>query len=316
MRRPKSVCAQTANEAGMSERIAVGVDAGGTSTVAALSRDGSYESVARGGPGNPSSQGVPAAVDAIAGVVRQLVEDTDPAALFVAAAGAGRESVREALIAALQAAFPTTVRIAVEDDARAALRAAIPSGPGVVLVAGTGSVAYGEHGDRRVRTGGAGYLLGDEGSGFAIGLAALKLLARTFDGRARADETTALAARAFAAEDRDALLSAIYAARLDVARVAGLAPSVIAFAGKGNRASTKIVQAAALELGDLIRSTVQQCGLAEASPTVAFAGGLLRENSLLSFLLETRVTNEVPGASVVRLRDDPARAALRFAEAL
>jgi N-acetylglucosamine kinase-like BadF-type ATPase len=220
------------------------------------------------------------------------------------------------LTGALAAAFPTTERIAVEDDARAALRAVIPEGPGVVLVAGTGSVAYGENGDIRVRTGGAGYVLGDEGSGFAIGLAALKLLARTFDGRAKPDETTALAARAFDAEDRDALFGAIYRERLDVARVAGLAPSIIAFAGKGNRASTKIVQSAALELGDLLRSAVQQCGLADASPVVGFSGGLLRENSLLSFLLETRVTNEIPGASVLRARDEPARAALRFAEGL
>jgi N-acetylglucosamine kinase-like BadF-type ATPase len=300
----------------MTERIAVGVDAGGSSTVAALSRDGSYESSAHGGPANASSGGVVAAAETIAGVVRQLVEDSDPAALFVAAAGAGRAGVREALTGALAAAFPTTERIAVEDDARAALRAVIPEGPGVVLVAGTGSVAYGENGDLRVRTGGAGYVLGDEGSGFAIGLAALKLLARTFDGRARPDETTALAARAFDAEDRDALFGAIYRERLDVARVAGLAPSIIAFAGKGNRASTKIVQSAALELGDLLRSAVQQCGLADASPVVGFSGGLLRENSLLSFLLETRVTNEIPGASVLRARDEPARAALRFAEGL
>jgi N-acetylglucosamine kinase-like BadF-type ATPase len=300
----------------MSERIAVGVDAGGTSTVAALSRDGSYESSARGGPANATSAGIPDAVETIAGVVRQLVEDTDPSSLFVAAAGAGRESVRDAFVAALQAAFPTTASIAVEDDARVALRAMIPDGPGVVLVAGTGSVAYGENGATHVRAGGAGYVLGDEGSGFAIGLAALKLLARTFDGRARPDETTALAARAFDAEDRDALLAAIYGSRLDVARVAGLAPSIIAFAGKGNRASTKIVQTAAQELGDLARSVVQQCGLAESSPAVAFAGGLLRENSLLSFLLETRVNNEIPGASVLRLRDEPARAALRFAETL
>ncbi len=300
----------------MTDRIAVGVDAGGTSTAAALSRDGRYESSARGGPANPSFRGIPAAVDTISGVVRQLVEDTDPAALFVAAAGAGRESVRAAFAAALQAAFPETERIAVEDDARAALRAVIPEGPGLAIVAGTGSVAYGENGDLRVRTGGAGYVLGDEGSGFAIGLAALKLLARTFDGRTQPDETTALAARAFEASDRDGLFAAVYGERLDVARVAGLAPGILAFAGKGNRASTKIVQTAAQELGDLLKSAARQCGLAEASPAVAFAGGLLRENSLLSFLLEARVINEIPGATVLRARDEPARAALRFAEQL
>ncbi|MDQ2859115.1 MAG: hypothetical protein M3R53_10755 [Candidatus Eremiobacteraeota bacterium] len=300
----------------MNERIAVGVDAGGTATVAARSRGGTYESSVRGAPANGTSLGVAAASDAIVAAVRELVGAADPAALFVAAAGAGRASALEALTAALRGAFPHTPRLAVEDDTRVALRAAIAEGPGVVLIAGTGSVAYAENGTRSVRVGGAGFLLGDEGSAFSLGMAAVRLLARVYDGRARADETTALAARVLGAPDRDALLGAIYAQPLDVARIASLAPSILAFAGKGNRVSTKLVQTAAAELGELLRGAVQQSGLAEQSPAVAFAGGLLRENSLLSFLLETRVTNEIPGAAVVRLRDEPARAALRFAEAL
>jgi N-acetylglucosamine kinase-like BadF-type ATPase len=112
------------------------------------------------------------------------------------------------------------------------------------------------------------------------------------------------------------LLAAIYRAPLDVARVAALAPSILGFAGKGNRVSAKIVQGAAQDLGDLVRTAAQHSGLKDASPSVVFAGGLLRENSVLSFLLETRITNEVAGASVLRLRDEPAHAALRFAEAL
>jgi len=300
----------------MGERIAVGVDAGGTATVAALSRDGVYESSVRGGPANPTSLGVPAAAAEIAATVRELVEDLDPATLFVAAAGAGREAVRAALEAALRAAFPQTSGVSVEDDTRVALRAAIPEGPGAVLVAGTGSVAFAERGETRVRAGGAGYLLGDEGSAFALGFAAVRLLARVYDGRAADDETARLAARALDAHDRDALLAAVYGAPLDVARIAALAPSILAFAGKGNRASTKLVQGAAGDLAELLLGVVRRAGLADASPALAFAGGLLRENSLLSFLLETRVTNDVPGASIVRLRDEPARAALRFAEAL
>lgn len=300
----------------MSERIVVGVDAGGTSTVAAASRDGEFTATARAGPANATSLGLPAAVAAIATAVRDVSGPADPAVLFVAAAGAGRTAVRDGLVAALRRAFPATGTVVVEDDARTALRAALPAGTGVVLVAGTGSVAYAESGERRTRVGGAGYLLGDEGSAFAIGLAALRLLARVYDGRAREDETTALAARAFAAPDRDALLAAVYASPLDVARVAALAPSIVAFAGKGNRASTKIVQTAAADLGELLLAAVRAAELQDASPAVVFAGGLLRENSLLSFLLETRLTSDVPGCAVLRLRDEPVRAALRFAEAL
>lgn len=299
----------------MTESLAVGVDAGGTSTVAARSTAGTYGASLRGGPANASTLGIAAASAAIVATVRELTDGRAPDALFVAAAGAGRANVREPLLDALHAAFGERTRVTVDDDTRVALRAAIPQGPGVVLVAGTGSVAYAEIEDRKIRVGGAGYLLGDEGSAFAIGMAALRQLARAYDGRMREDETLALAARTIGAADRATLLDAIYGAPLDVARIASLAPAIVAFAGKGNRTSTKIVQGAAQELSDLVRAAVVQAGLVDASPTIAFAGGLLRENSLLTFLLETRVTGETPGCTVVRVRDEPERVALRMAEA-
>ncbi len=299
----------------MNDRLAVGVDAGGTASVAAVSRGGAFERSVRGAPANASSRGVEAAAAAIVATIREATAGVEPSALYVGAAGAGRADAASALEAALRRAFPS-VRLAVADDTRAALRSAVSAGPGLVLIAGTGSVAYAENGERCVRVGGLGYLLGDEGSAFAIGKAALELLARSYDGRARADETTALAERTLGCHDRDGLLRAIYAQPLDVARIASLAPSLIAFAGKGNRASAKIVQDAAAALSALVKSAAVQAGLAEQSPAVALAGGLLRENSLLSFLLETRLTNELPGATLLRVRDEPARAALRFAEAM
>jgi len=299
----------------MNDRLAVGVDAGGTASVAAVSRDGNFERSVRGAPANASSRGTDAAAAAIVATIREATGGAEPAALYVGAAGAGRADAASALEHALREAFPS-VRLAVADDTRAALRSAIPEGPGIVLIAGTGSVAYAENATSATRVGGLGYLIGDEGSAFAIGRAAVELLGRTYDGRAREDETSALAARALNCSDRDGLLRAMYARPLDVAAIAALAPSIIAFAGKGNRAATKIVQSAASELGNLAKSAATQAGLAESSPAIGLAGGLLRENSLLSFLLESRLTNEIPGAVLLRVRDEPARAALRFAEAM
>ena len=90
-------------------------------------------------------------------------------------------------------------RVLAGDDAAIALRAAVPEGPGIVLIAGTGSIAYAENGERRSRVGGLGYLAGDEGSAFAIGMAAVRLYGRVLDGRARADETTEVVNRALGA---------------------------------------------------------------------------------------------------------------------
>lgn len=298
----------------MSERIAIGIDGGGTATVAALSRDGTYVASAYGGPANPNSLGVAAAAGTIVATAREVAGVADVGAVFVAAAGAGRTTVREALAGAVRTAFPMAT-CEIEDDLRVALRAGVASGPGVVVIAGTGSVAYAEHGERNARVGGAGYLAGDEGSAFALGMAVVRRLARVYDGRERADDMTTAVAVALGVSGREELLERLYAAPLDVARIAELAPAIVAEADRGNRVATKFVQTAAQELGDLARAAARAVELPPA-PVVAFAGGLLRENSLLSFLLEMRVTNELAGAQIVRVRDEPARTALRFAEAL
>lgn len=293
--------------------IAVGVDAGGTSTDVLVSRDGAVVGEASAGGANATTLGIDDAADVILRAMREALHGLKPDAVHVGAAGAGREKVAAELQALIGSAFPHA-RVAVGGDAAIALRAALPEGDGAVLIAGTGSIAYAEHGTLCVRAGGLGPLAGDEGSAYAIGLAAIKLYGRVLDGRAQRDETADLAARALAAPDRAAFLAALYDRNLAPAEVAALAQPIIAFAGKGNRASTKIVQQAALDLGDLAKSVLRAAGLLEASPPIALAGGLLRENSLLSFLLESRLTGDIPGATIVKGGEPPVRGALRLAE--
>jgi N-acetylglucosamine kinase-like BadF-type ATPase len=292
--------------------IAIGIDAGGTGTTAALARDGAFVREAPGPAANPSSVGVEASAAAIVAAIRAVADGALPDAIHAGVAGAARASVARALEARIAEAFPGA-RVSVGDDAAIALRAAIPEGPGVVAIAGTGSVAYAENGAHAVRVGGLGYQLGDEGSAFAIGIAAVRLYGRALDGRAHRDETCELVARTLAAPDRDALLAAVYDAPLVPATIAALAPSIIAFAGKGNRASTKIVQDAAKDFGELLKAAVKAANLLDASPAVALAGGLFRENSLYSFLVETRVNGDIPGVTIVRGGAAPVHGALRLA---
>jgi N-acetylglucosamine kinase-like BadF-type ATPase len=299
----------------MSDVIAVGVDAGGTTTRAAVSENGTPAGSAEGPGANATTLGVDVAADVIVAVVRKALERRKPAAIVVGAAGAGRATVAGALGELIGSAF-ADCRVAAGDDAKIALRAAIPDGPGIVLIAGTGSIAYAENGERRARVGGLGYLAGDEGSAYALGMSAVRLYGRVLDGRAKADETTDLVARALDAPDRDAYLRALYDAPLVPATIASLAPSIIAFAGKGNRVATKLVQATASDLGDLIRDAARATDLKETSPSVALAGGLFGENSLLSYLLELRIINELPGASILRGGDGAEIGALRLAEQL
>jgi len=299
----------------MNDLVAVGVDAGGTSTLVAVSQNGAPAGTAEGAGANATTLGVDDAADVIVGVIRKALDGRRPAAIVVGAAGAGRAAVAGTLEELIGSAFPHC-RVTAADDATIALRAAVPEGPGIVLVAGTGSVAYAENGERRTRVGGLGYLAGDEGSAFAIGMAAVRLYGRVLDGRGRTDELTDLVGRTLAVADRDAYIAALYDAPLVPATIAALAPEVLALAGTGNRAAAKIVQQAGSDLGDLIKSAARAVDLTEASPAVVLAGGLFRENSLLSFLLETRIVGDLAGASIVRGGAGAEIGALRLAEAL
>jgi N-acetylglucosamine kinase-like BadF-type ATPase len=277
--------------------VFVGVDAGGSRTVAVAAHDNDAPRTFVGEAANVRACGVARAAETIAHVVTSVLAGERAAAMVVGAAGAGGAEA-EALAAALRSRFPGT-RIAVGDDARIALRAAIPVGDGIVLVAGTGSIAYADIGGRIFRAGGAGYAIGDEGSGYAIGSAALRLLVRSFEGRApRELWLDALATHIGAAGAGD-VVSFAYAGSTPAA-VASVAPIVLEFANAGERGANKIVQNAALELFELVRAA---CRMSDAGPVdlpVVFAGGLLRANGVLTYLIETRIANELPFLRVVK----------------
>jgi N-acetylglucosamine kinase-like BadF-type ATPase len=153
----------------------VGVDAGGSRTIAALARGEEVVRTIILGGANPNLIGVEAAARTIDRCVTLVLDGETPSAIAIGVAGAGDEKVAAQLRASLSRCFPTA-RIALCHDARIALRAGLPEGDGLVLIAGTGSIAYAEIAAQTFRAGGYGYLLGDKGSGYAIGAAALRHL--------------------------------------------------------------------------------------------------------------------------------------------
>ncbi len=294
-------------------RIAVGVDAGGTSTVAVASRDGVAGDLSVAEPGNASSRGVDAAIEAVVRAIDGALAGDRPGGIVVGAAGAGRETVAGFVREALVTHYPGAT-VAVSDVARIALRAGAPDGDGIVLIAGTGSIAYAEIGEKHVRVGGHGYAIDDAGSGFWIGSAAARLLVRAYDGRVPFDATAEALATALGTTDALQVLDRVYRDGPPVATLAALAPEVIRLADAGERSAVKIVQGAALELGDLVRAVVKAAGGAGRERPIVFAGGLLSSNSLLTFLLETRIANELPSAYVVKNPPAPCFGALALAE--
>ncbi|MGH7683858.1 MAG: BadF/BadG/BcrA/BcrD ATPase family protein, partial [Vulcanimicrobiaceae bacterium] len=118
----------------------VGVDAGGTKTRAAFARDEEILRTADGPAASITLHGIADAADTVLQLARAAADGERLDAIYAGVAGAGSPAIAEELASLMQPAFPHAV-VSAGDDVEIALRGAIPNGPGIVLVAGTGSVA-------------------------------------------------------------------------------------------------------------------------------------------------------------------------------
>ncbi len=295
--------------------IAVGVDAGGSKTAVVHAVDALASRIEIREGANASTRGAEGAAAIIADAVESSLDGAMPHAIFVGAAGASRKEVRDAIEGALRSRYQSA-RIQVRDDAYIALRACVPQGDGIVVIAGTGSIAYAQAGEEGYRCGGYGYLLGDDGSGFAIGSAGICHVLRSYDRRVARDELVAALETHLGVTDLEGVLQSVYRSEHPVGTVAAAARVVLDLAQNGERSATKIVQGAALALGELVKAVVKRADLSGASVPIVLAGGLLQSNSLLTYLLETRLLNEHPNMPVSKLAAEPALGALAEAQRL
>jgi N-acetylglucosamine kinase-like BadF-type ATPase len=289
-------------------RIILGVDAGGSKTAVIVARDA--EIIARStGPGAKmrSGRGITCAT-AIAEVSRRALATAglSRGAIIVAGvAGAGREAEKEELRQALRTE-DVAERVVVVSDTEIALAAAFADGPGIVVTAGTGSMGVARDPFGRThRAGGYGWQMGDEGSGYAIGRAALGAVGRAADDRSPKTELTPLLLTATRSDTLDALVR--WAAAAGPAEVAGLAPAVFEGAHQGDTVAAGIMDYAARELAVLVHTLLAHFGADERlAVEVATNGGLLFHDGPLYRMLRTRLAEEPR----LRLRDAPLEAAV------
>lgn len=256
-------------------RILIGADVGGTKTAVAVSDGEKILGRAEGVGGAVRPGRALASAGIIAEIVRQALAVSGRLTgdvLLVGAAGAGREQEREELRKALRSEN-VAGKVSVVTDIEVALAAAFAEGPGIVVSAGTGSVAVGRDREgHRHRIGGYGWQMGDEGSGYAIGRAALGAVSRAADGRS---PRTALSDRILSATrsaDFDALVR--WAAGASPAEVAALAPHVLEIAEHGDTLAKGIADYAARELSQLAICLLPKMDL-DGRTGVAITGGLL-----------------------------------------
>ena len=292
-------------------RQVIGIDAGGTKTVALLAdEDGTVHSKARGSGANLLVHGELG----VEKVIFQVIEDLDAsgpvAALCLGIAGVDRPGEKE-LISAMLRRLGLRQPLRVVNDAAVALVAGAPEGVGIVVVAGTGSIAYGQASNgQTARSGGWGYLLGDEGSAFWLGHAALRLGIRAADGRGQPTTLYERICEDLGLSSASGLVSWFYDQDLSRHRVAELASLVEEAAQAGDEASEELLDHGADHLARAARAVAGQLTFSGEYPLV-LSGGVFRACPSLYSRLEERLL--LPQAKVVRLEVEPARGAVTLA---
>ncbi|GAC1406577.1 MAG: BadF/BadG/BcrA/BcrD ATPase family protein [Candidatus Velthaea sp.] len=173
-----------------------------------------------------------------------------------------------------------SARVRFMHDAPVALAGAIEQRPAVVVIAGTGSVAYGERADgTSVRIGGYGYLFGDEGSSFALARAALTH-AMAEDDRGVRTRIGEAATAFFDVPDVRALARAFYLRRIDRPGLATFARVVLDAARLGDPEANALVDDAAHALASLATIALERMDANNRSIPVAFIGGMMQNAAL------------------------------------
>jgi N-acetylglucosamine kinase-like BadF-type ATPase len=297
-------------------RLFLGMDGGQSGTTALIGDDsGRILGLGHGGPCNHAAAG-----EGRARLERAVTESVaaacsaagfDPARVGFEAAclgmSGGPDDKREILEGLLR-----TGCLIVTTDAEIALTGAVEAGQGIIVIAGTGSIALGRRDSGKlIRAGGWGYIFGDEGSAFDIARQAARAGLRMEEGWGPPTALRQALLEATASVDSNEMLHRFYKPEWPRDRVASLAPLVDAAAGAADPVALEILSSAAQQLALLAGSVRAQLWEPGQAVEVAYCGGVYRSARLLErfrLLIELESGNRC-----IEPRRSPAEGALREA---
>lgn len=313
---------------GSGDRLVIGVDGGGSKTLAWLARlpagvkeVGELTPIGEGeaGGSNPNSLGWAAAMANIELSVTRAFHAAglpkQPAlAICLGIAGAGRDAEQHRLRTWVDQRR-LAERIHVTHDVSPLLSVPGLDGHGIALVAGTGSLAYGRTPDgRTARSGGFGYLLGDEGSGYHIALEGLRAALRAVDGRGPETSMTRGFQSRLQVNSTAHFIHRFYEQAEDRTWIAGMASVVLAAAQSGDEMAAEIVQTNIDDLATMVATVgVQLMGSTPTPYPLALAGGLIANSAFLRVGVLKRLDESGLTPSKVVIVTSPVAGTLRLA---
>jgi N-acetylglucosamine kinase-like BadF-type ATPase len=300
-------------------RYYIGVD-GGASKTDAIVIDQNGEAHGRGlaGGSNHLRVGIEEATRNIERAVNKALVEAgvairDVEYAYCGIAGADHPAHHQRVVDALRVFFPRGNFI-VDTDARIALTGAVGFGAGVVIIAGTGSVAFGRNaaGDE-ARAGGWGPTIGDEGSGFWIAREGLSAIVRAHDGRGFTTAMTALLCEDYDMCSPDDLPRFVYATTTHADDIARYGKLVIEAAQTGDEVARDILSRAGSELAECVLAVARKLHMIDSEFDVAYVGGAFHAGDLLLNPMRMRLNRDAPGATIHPPREEPVQGAARMA---
>jgi N-acetylglucosamine kinase-like BadF-type ATPase len=293
----------------------LGIDAGGTKTVCLLAaEDGSIVEESRGAGANLQASGELEVEKVLYRVMEESLGDRGrPAAVCLGIAGVDRDDDARVVQAIMRRISPGS-RVLVVNDALVALVAGAGESPGIVIVAGTGSIAYGRNArGAAARSGGWGHVLGDEGSGYWIGRQALAAVVREVDGRGPRTALTDDVLAHFGVSDPAGLVRIVYNREVPRGNVATLGPIVQRARDRGDAVAMQILERAAEELVIAAASVASKLEMRGDAFPFVLAGGMFRVVPWLTAEVQRRLVEVAPRAEARPLDKEPAAGAVLLA---
>ena len=300
----------------------LGIDGGGTKTTCAVGDESRTLATATAGPSNIVRVGEAQARESLLQSVRQAcaaagITTAQVSRTCVGGSGAARPELAEFVRSALAELLSTPIDVV--GDMQIALEAAFDTGPGVIVIAGTGSIAYGrDEQGMTVRAGGWGFAIGDEGSAHWIGRTAVNAVLRTADPRAATPSNHAPSGSQLAT----VLLKAWGVRSLDdLARAANSIPPpdfarlFPAVAASEDELATHVLTRAGRELAAIAAVVIHDLFGKDHAATVpvAMTGGVFRHAPLVRQVFYNELAAMKPSGELNLEVVEPVEGALRMA---
>jgi N-acetylglucosamine kinase-like BadF-type ATPase len=268
--------------------------------------------VGRAGPSNEDAVGAKAAVQALLDAAAEALEragigEQDLAAAVAAVAGTDTASVARHLA---RARGETWI---VVNDVVGAWATATGGGPGVAAIAGTGSNVFGVGADGRSwRTGGWGHLLGDEGSGYWLGIESIRAALRDRDASGPETALGAAACEFFGRDTIEAVANLVYSKPLTKGEIAAFAIETARVAEQGDRVARDLFDSGATQLAGQIAAVVHKTGLEGTFP-LGLIGSAYKAGEIFLAPLRRHVAKDAPGAEISLVEMAPVGGSLLLA---